>query len=104
MTQNAAPTVALLESAGTNTIVRNNIGWVTESSGTATIANGTTSIAVTHGLSVTPALGNISVTATNGLGNATRFWISGATSSQFTINVDINPGATTATFAWMARM
>lgn len=102
--QNAAPTVALLESAGTSTIVRNNVGWTTESNGTATVANGTTSIAVTHGLSVTPAAGNISVTATNNMGNAAQFWVDNITSSAFTINVDVDPGATTATFAWLIRM
>lgn len=98
------PTIALVESAGTNTIVRNNLAWATEANGTATVLSGTTSIAVTHGLAVTPALANISVTPTNNLGSATRFWISNPTNTQFTINVDVNPGATTATFAWMIRM
>ena len=100
---NAAPTVALLETGGTNTIVRNNIGWVTEANGVATIANGTTSIAVTHGLSSTPALNTISVTPTNSLGTAAKFWISNVTATQFTINVDADPGATTATFVWSVR-
>lgn len=105
LVQNGAPSVALLESAGAaTTIIRNNIGWVTENSGTATVANGTTSIAVNHGLSVTPGLANIALTPTNNLGSATKFWISGVTSTQFTVNVDVNPGATTATFVWLARM
>ncbi len=105
LVQNAAPTVALLESAGAaTTIIRNNIGWATESNGTATVANGTTSIAVNHGLAATPALANISVTPTNNLGSAAKFWISGVGATQFTVNVDVNPGATTATFAWSARM
>lgn len=101
---NAAPTVALVETAGVaTTVVRSNIGWTTESNGTATVTSGTTSIAVSHGLSVTPALSNIQVTPTNNLGSATKFWISSVTSTQFTINVDVNPGATTATFAWLIR-
>ena len=100
---NAAPTVALLETGGTNTIVRNNIGWVTEANGVATVANGTTSIAVTHGLSSTPALNTISVTPTNSLGTAAKFWISNVTATQFTINVNADPGATTATFVWSVR-
>lgn len=104
LSQNSAPTITMLESAGTNTIVRNNIGWVTESNGTATVTNGTTSIAVNHGLSTTPALNMISVTPTNNLGTATKFWISGIGATQFTINVDANPGSNTATFAWSARM
>ncbi|HEV7454902.1 MAG TPA: glycosyl hydrolase family 28-related protein [Candidatus Saccharimonadales bacterium] len=105
LSQNAAPTVALLESAGAaTTILRDNVGWATESNGTATVANGTTSVAVSHGLAVTPALANISVTPTNNLGSAAKFWISGVGATQFTVNVDVNPGATTATFAWSARM
>ena len=102
LSQNAAPTITLLESAGTNTIVRNNIGWVTEAKGVATIANGTTSITVNHGLSVTPAISAISITPTNSLGTAGKFWVSNPTGTQFTINVDTDPGATTAAFAWIA--
>ncbi len=98
------PTVALIESSGTDTIVRNNAGWVTEKGGLATVANGTTAIAVTHGLSVTPTLANISVTPTNSLGTAAKFWISGVGATQFTINVNADPGVTTAAFAWYARM
>jgi hypothetical protein len=100
----SGPTVALVESGGTNTIVRDNISWATEATGTATIANGTTSIAVTHGLAVTPTLANISATPTNNLGTAAKFWISNATATQFTINVNADPGATTATFSWTAKM
>jgi hypothetical protein len=105
LVQNAAPTVALLESAGAaTTLLRNNIGWATESTGTATVASGSTSIAVTHNLAATPALANISVTPTNSLGSAAKFWISNVTATQFTINVNADPGATTATFAWMIRL
>lgn len=99
-----APTVSLIESAGTNTIVRNNIGWSTEKTGTATVASGSTTIVVNHGLESSPLLSNISVTPTNNLGTATKFWISTITTTQFTINVDVDPGVTTATFVWNARM
>jgi hypothetical protein len=102
LVQNAAPTVALVESAGANTILRNNLGWRTEATGAATVANGTTSIAVTHTLAAAPALANISVTPTNSMGTATKFWISGVGATQFTINVNTDPGATTATFVWNA--
>jgi hypothetical protein len=104
LVQNGAPSVALLESAGAaTTIIRDNAGWKTEANGAATVLSGTTSIAVTHGLSITPALNMISVTPTNSMGTATKFWISGVGATQFTINVDANPGATTATFVWAAR-
>lgn len=95
---------ALVEKAGANTIVRENTGWVTETSGTATVVNTTTTIVVTHGLSTTPTLAAIKVTPTNNLGTATKFWISTPTATQFTINVDADPGAGTATFAWSATI
>lgn len=102
---NGTVTQALLEPAGAATsIIRDNVGWKTDNTGTATVANGTTTIAVNHGLSTTPALANIAVTPTNNLGNAAKFWISGVGATQFTINVNADPGATTATFAWSARM
>lgn len=79
-----------------------NVGFASEANGTATIASGTTSIVVTHGLGITPALKDIRVTPTNNLGSAAKFWVSSPTSTQFTINVNVDPGATTATFAWEA--
>lgn len=103
LSTNAAPTIALLESAGAGTILRNNIGWVTESTGTATVANGTTNIVVSHGLSITPTAQQITLTPTNNLGTAAKYWVSALTSTQFTINVDVSPGATTATFGWSAK-
>jgi hypothetical protein len=75
-----------------------------EGNGTATVASGNTTVVVTHGLGVTPDLQDISVTPTNNLGNATKFWLSTPTSTQFTINVDVDPGATTATFVWTASI
>lgn len=89
-------------SSSTNpAMVRNNIGWITEANGTATVAAGTTSIVVNHGLAVTPALKDIHVTPNNSMNAATKFWVSTPTATQFTINVDQSPGASsTATFAW----
>lgn len=84
--------------------VRQNVGHVTEASGTATVANGATTAVVTHGLGTTPALKDIQVTPTNNLGNAAKFWIASPTSTQFTITVDADPGATTATFVWQAAV
>lgn len=86
---------------GANTVVRNNIGYVTEKSGTATLVNGNTSIAVTHGLAVTPAAGDVMVTPIEGWGNAVAFYIDTYTSTQFTIHVDADPGQD-VDFAWKA--
>jgi parallel beta-helix repeat protein len=67
--------------------------------GTATIASGTTSIAVTHNVGYTPDVASISITPTL-LSNAAKWWISATTSTTFTISVDADPGASTATFKW----
>lgn len=97
------PNNALIESEGTNTIIRNNIGYKTDSNGTATVTAASTSVVVAHGLDITPTINVISVTPTNSLGDAAKFWISNPTNTQFTINVDVDPGVTTATFAWMIQ-
>ena len=80
-----------------------NRGFATEASGTVTVSSGSTSTSVTHGLAITPTAADIQVTPTNDLGNATKFWISSVGASTFTINVDIDPGASTATFSWSAQ-
>jgi hypothetical protein len=79
-------------------------GYVTESSGTATIPSGSTSVTVNHGLGVTPSVKDCSVTPTNSLGSATKFWTSNFTATTFTINVNADLGATTATFAWSCQV
>jgi hypothetical protein len=77
----------------------------TFSVGTATITSAATSVTVTHNLIGTPpSSGNIQVTPTNSMGSSAKFWISNITSTTFKINVDIAPGATTATFAWSANL
>jgi hypothetical protein len=43
------------------------------------------------------------ITPTNNLGAAAKYWISAVGTISFTINVDANPGAGGATFAWLAR-
>jgi hypothetical protein len=80
--------------------IRHNGGYITEASGTATVASGATTTVVTHGLGVTPTAAHVNVTPTNNMGNATKFWISTVGATTFTINVNSDPGATTATFAW----
>lgn len=79
------------------------IGW-TKNKGTATVVSGDTFVAVTHGLESTPDATHLNVTATNNLGTATHFWVSDIGASTFRINVDQDPGATTATFAWQGDM
>lgn len=77
-------------------------GGVTANRGNTTITAANTSVTVTHGVGFTPQLGEISVIATNSMGASTKFWVSGLTSTQFTINVDVVPG-TNATFSWSIR-
>ena len=70
-------------------------------SGTATIANGATTVVVTHGLARTPD--HVWVTPKENPTNAVTFWWAdtiGAT--QFTINVNANPGASGLDFDWRA--
>jgi hypothetical protein len=68
------------------------------------VSSGATSQTVNHGLYSTPSINNIIVTPTNSLGSAAKYWISNVTSTQFTINVNVDPGVTTATFVWQARL
>lgn len=83
---------------------RDTSGIVTAAQGTATVTSAATSVVVTHGLSFTPTVQNIAVTPTNNLGSSTKYWVSTPTSTQFTINATPAPGATTATFAWLAEV
>lgn len=96
-------TTATLLSGASRLVLRDNVGVVTEANGSATLVNGTTSIAVTHGLSVTPSLNDISVTPIEAWGAATQFWITSPTSTQFTINVDQDPGQD-VDFVWTASI
>lgn len=89
---------------GASTMVRNNVGFITESVGTGTIASGTTSVTVNHGLSYTPAAGEIEVSWTeNPTNDPGNWWISNITSTQFTVNVRSDPGASHLDFQWSIR-
>lgn len=74
-------------------------GFTLKSTGTAAIVNPNTSVTVSHGLSVTPSIAHISVFLTAASAGVTRYWVSGVTSTQFTINVDATP-TTQADFVW----
>lgn len=95
--------VPILEANSPVYIATNSVGFADHASGTATVANGATSVDVTHGLGFTPVAKNIVLTPTNNLGNASHFWVSDLGATTFRVNVDADPGATTATFAWVAR-
>jgi len=97
-------TLASILDVGTDNVYQNNIGYVTENSGAATVASGETTIDVTHGLAITPSINDINVVPTNNLGNSTKYWLSDVGSSTFRINVDIDPGATTAIFSWQVAI
>ncbi len=99
---NAAPTVALLEDAGINTIIQSNPGIKTKNWGSSAVASGQTTIDVNHGLFAAPPLGTINVTPTNSLGLAMKMWVSAVDATKFTVSVDLNPGAATASFSWSA--
>lgn len=93
--------IAQIQAPGPNTKVRNNIGYITENSGTATVANATTSIVVNHGLATTPT--RVLLTARL-WSNAAKAWVTNLTATQFTINVDADPGTGTAIFDWRAQI
>lgn len=70
-------------------------------SGSASIANGTTSIAITHNLSYTPNAEDITVIGkenpTNSVGT---IWVDTIGATQFTVNVENDPGASGWDFGW----
>ena len=97
-------TASMVLTSATTTIANQNKGFVTEAKGTGTINSGSTSVVITHGLSYTPTAGDLTITFTNNpTNNPGNWWISSITSTQFTVNVRSDPGASTLTFNWAAR-
>lgn len=85
--------------------VRNNGGYITEASGSATINSGATSVVVSHGCSKTPSIGQISVIGAEDPTNTPgAIWVSSITSTQFTINVENNPGASNFDVGWRVHI
>lgn len=75
--------------------------------GTGAIPSGSTSITIPHGLletSITPTARNVAIWNRNSLGSANKIHVSAVTKFTFTVTADANPGATTAQFAWHARI
>jgi parallel beta-helix repeat protein len=91
--------------AGSVSRARDNLGWATQAEGGGTIPSGSTSVVVTHGLAVTPAAEAILVTPTNSpTSDPGNMWISGITSTQFTVNCRANPGTSGLNFRWRASV
>jgi len=84
---------------GANTIVRSNIGYITENSGTATMLINTDAISVATGMSA-EAL-RVVVTMTSNPGLAISTWTDTYASGNFTIHTSSNVTAAT-TFDWRA--
>lgn len=96
-------TPAIISDAGTGTVIRNNVGWVTEAKGTSKIDSGATTVNVTHGLSATPTVINVTF-AEAGSNDYGRWWISSAGATTFTVNVSSDPGASNLDFWWEAKV
>ena len=98
-------TTAIVNDTATGTRIRDNGGFITETSGTATITSGTTSVVVSHGCSKTPSLGHISVIGGEDPTNTPgAIWISSIGATQFTINVENNPGASNFDVGWRVQI
>jgi len=93
----------LLTNVGSNTIVKDNIGFTTESSGLCTIASGDNSVTVNHNMSVTPYIVLIQVrgnlTAAGVTGNP---YVDTITATQFTLHVDAQV-TSDVSFGWKAE-
>jgi hypothetical protein len=100
--QNTTVEVSMVD---TTKVVRGNIGYVTENSGTGTINSGATTATVSHGCGTTPTVGQINITfAEQGTSDYGRWWVSGISSSQFTLNVSADPGASNLDFGWSVNI
>lgn len=88
-------------SSASGTRVRKNTGYYTEGQGNGQITAGNTSVVVAHGLSVTPPVAGIQVTPSTSWGNTTQWWVTSIGASNFTVQVNVAPGANFG-FSWMA--
>jgi parallel beta-helix repeat protein len=90
---------------GSNNIIRDNVGWMTENGGTGTINSGGTTATITHSLAQAPSARDISIIGkenpTSDIGN---IWVGTINNSQFTVNVRNDPGASNWDFGWKATI
>lgn len=98
-------TTALINDTTTGARIRDNGGYITEAMGTATIPNGSTSVVVNHGCSRTPPLGSITITGgEDPTASVGTIWVSSIGATQFTINCEVNPGASGFDVGWRVQM
>jgi len=89
--------------SGTEKVIRNNIGHVTEASGTGSVLSTATTDIITHGLDETPSAKDINITFTEqGDNDYGRWWVDTITATVFTLNVTADPGASNLDFEWQA--
>lgn len=89
-----------ISNAGTDTIIHYNIGYTTENSGAATITGAVNYVIINHGL--VSAASCVVITSNNtGVGTSMVTIIS---VTQFQINFENQPGASTWTFYWYAEV
>ena len=88
-----------IDDDGVGTVIKNNLGFVTENRVSATITAAATSIVVAHGCSYTPAAGDIHATLTNlpttPIGD---IYVDTIGAVNFTLHSTTPPGAATAIF------
>ncbi len=94
--------VAGISDLGARNYKENNIGWVTRAVNQAAVTNPATTVVVNHGINVISATRlRVNIVSLDGGVAATTWWVSTFTSTQFTINVNVNPTAQVF-FQWEA--
>jgi hypothetical protein len=83
---------------GTDTKIKNNIGYTTENAGTAIITTGQTSVDVTHGLAATPI--RVLLTPTTATAGK-QYYVSAKDATTFTITID-SAAEADISFDWQA--
>ena len=77
----------------------------TERSGNSTIVNPATAVVVAHGLDVTPLAEHITITgAENPTVDVGTIWVDTIGAANFTVNVEVAPGASDWDFGWKASI